>query len=125
MNEATMSDWPKDDQEFADVIFSIVAYRHAKYEQEYREGKERKRVPVADIKLCPGNFGNYIPEMEEISKIQGIDPPQHWKVKADHMLERFYQKGELKVYSECPILYEFSKEGLLYKDLREQLEEKP
>jgi hypothetical protein len=128
MNETTItarSNWSKDDREFADIIIMIVEHRHAKYEREYQEGKESKRVPLADIKLCAKNFEHYIPKMEEIAKMQGIDRNQPWKVTAENMLERFCQKGELEVYTEFPLLYMLNKEGILYRDFIEKLEDTP
>ena len=114
----TISDLSQDEQEFADVIIKIVWHRYAKYEQEYMEGKESKRVPVADIKISPQNFENYIHIMREIA------PHQDWKVTAENMLERFQKKGILEVYTDCPILYMLSKDGFLYRDLAETLEGK-
>ena len=115
----TISDLSQDEQKFADVIIKIVSYRYAKYEQEYQERKESKRVPVADIKISPENFKNYIPDMEGISRHQG------WKVTAEKMLEKFHKKCILEVYTDYPVLYMLNKDGFLYKDLVEALEGTP
>lgn len=111
MNETTiMSDWSKDEQKFADVIIKIIEYKQAKYEEEYQEGRESKRVPLADIKICPANFENYIPEM------QGINRHRDWKVTAEWMLRLLCEKDELVVYPRRST-YTLSKVGKLYKHL--------
>lgn len=51
MNEATtttMSDWTKDEQEFAELIIDVVKNRHAEHEQKYQEGKY-ERVLLENI----------------------------------------------------------------------------
>ena len=112
----TISDLSQDEQQFAAVIIKIVEYRYAKYEREYKEGKESKRVPVADIKISPENFKNYYSDMKEIS------PHQDWKVTAENMLAIFRKKCILEVYTDYPVLYMLNKDGFLYKDLVETLE---
>ena len=67
----TMSDWTKDKQEFADVIVEIIEGKHRKYERKYREGKESKRVPLADIKIWPTCFKDFPHIMQGIRPFQG------------------------------------------------------
>lgn len=113
----TMSDWTKDKQEFADVIVEIIEGKHRKYEREYREGKESKRVPLADIKIWPTCFKNF-PHI-----MQGIRPFQEPESTVQEMLDLFCRTGEIKVYFDK--IYMLSTDGLLYKHLTEKIARTP
>ena len=119
MNETTtaiMSDLPEDEQQFAYIIFEII---NDKSEKEYQTGKESKRVPLADIKFHSKDFWGYMHKLSGISNVKGKNPRQNWEAIVEHMLDRLYKKGELKVYSEGPKVYMLSKEGVLYMRLTE------
>lgn len=107
----TMSE---DENEFADIIFQIINDRDAKYEREYQTDKESNRVPLEDIKFCSQDFFEYTHMMLNIPIVDAIRPDQNWKATAEHMLDRLYKKGELKLYSECPKIYMLSNTGVLY-----------
>ena len=113
----TMSEWSKDQQEFADVIIKIIEGKHRRYEREYREGKESNPVPLADIKICPKYFEDF-PHI-----MQGIRPFQKPESTVQEMLDLFCRNGEIKVYFRN--IYMLSKDGLLYKHLTEKLASTP
>ena len=116
-SQETMSDWPKDKQEFADVIIKIIESKHRKYEREYREGKESNPVPLADIKICPKCFEDF-PHI-----MQGIRPFQKPESTVQEMLDLFCRNGEIKVH--FGKIYMLSKDGLLYRHLTEKLASTP
>ena len=124
MNEitTTFSGLPEDEQQFAYIIFEIIK---DKYEKEYQTGKESKRVPLSDsdIKFQSQDFFDYTIMMTGLSIVQEYNSNQNWnqnwKAIAERMLERFYQKCELEIYSECPKVYMLRKEGVLYRHLTE------
>ena len=125
MSETIMSNWSEDENQFASIIIKMIKDRHAKYEKEYREGKESKHVLLADMSLKSLDFSDYTIMMPGLSIVQEYnsnqDWNQNWKAIAERMLERFYQKGELKVCAESPVTYKFNTEGFLYGRLTEEL----
>ena len=90
MNEpTTMSDWSKNEQEFADVIINIIESSYRKHEQDCQEGKESKRVQlekihfrIADLKAFP-------------HVMQGIKPYQKPESTIPEMLGLLSRRGEI------------------------------
>ena len=122
MNETitTFSGLPEDEQQFAYIIFEIIK---DKYEKEYQTGKESNPIPLADIKFQSQDFWDYTLRMTGLSIVKEYNSNQKWNQKwkaiAERMLEKFYQKCELEICSECPKVYMLRKEGVLYRHLTE------
>jgi hypothetical protein len=137
MNEATtttMSDWSKDEQEFAEVIIDVVKNKHAKHERKYQEGKY-ECVPLVNIHfgivrtLTKGFAGigdsdsnTGVSCLQEIAKIQG-KPNENLLTTAQRMLDLFENIGEIKKYSEG--IYRLHEDGLIYQHLAEKLASTP
>lgn len=108
----TISDLPKDEQKFADVIIKIVESKYKAYQQEHKES-HAPPVLLENIHFGPDNFKDFLHIM------QGIKPYQEVEKTVNQML------GTLSwTYREIEAshgLYRLSKDGCLYKHLTEKL----
>lgn len=127
MNETvqTLSDLPKDEQEFAEIIIEFIEKRE--------EGVSLEDICFGivcawDVSAEPpkkvfGGIGNSarntgIPELQEIAKIQG-NPNENLRITAERMLDLFCKTGQIERHSEGK--YRLRKSGLIYKHIADKL----
>lgn len=111
MNESTMSDWSKNEREFAKAIIDIVENKYKKYERDFQEGKI-EHVPLGNI-----HFG--IVDLKAFPHVmQGIKPYQKPESTIREMLGLLSSRDEI-IYSQGG--YKLTKQGLLHRHLTEKL----